>query len=245
MVGNLGNVLDRFWSAVLLIAWAWFLFGGLAFGRPNEDRSSRAPKWARIASSLVLVVASWAWFAAARGSSTSAFSLLVAVGMTFGALGDVFMAEMLPVAQPVVCGMGAFALGHVAYIAAMLVLGSQKGLNAPFARFGTWAAWLLVGAAGWFWVVFRQQRLCLLHWAALPYSLLLASTAGLASGLALGSAALIPLAIGGALVLVSDLILAARLFRGLRFPYIEDVIWLTYGPGQMLIVYSVGLALGL
>ena len=51
------------------------------------------------------------------------------------------------------------------------------------------------------------------------------------------------LAIGGALFLLSDLILAARLFNEVHFPLIGDVIWLTYGPAQMLIVYSVGSAL--
>jgi hypothetical protein len=28
------------------------------------------------------------------------------------------------------------------------------------------------------------------------------------------------------------------LFRGLKFDLIGDVVWLTYGPGQMLIVYT-------
>ena len=81
-----------------------------------------------------------------------------------------------------------------------------------------------------------------LHWAALPYALLLASTAGFATGLALQDATLLPLALGAALFLLSDLILAAQLFNHLHFPLIGDVIWLTYGPGQMLIVYTLGRA---
>jgi hypothetical protein len=48
----------------------------------------------------------------------------------------------------------------------------------------------------------------------------------------------LPLAVGAALFLLSDLILAAELFNGLHFPLIGDVVWLTYGPAQMLIVYS-------
>jgi hypothetical protein len=32
--------------------------------------------------------------------------------------------------------------------------------------------------------------------------------------------------------------LAARLFSGVRFRLMEDVVWLTYGPAQMLIVYA-------
>jgi hypothetical protein len=72
---------------------------------------------------------------------------------------------------------------------------------------------------------------------------LLASTAGLATGLATQDAAFIPLAIGTALFLLSDLILAAQLFNGLHFKMIGDVVWLTYGPAQMLIVYSVASAM--
>jgi hypothetical protein len=83
-----------------------------------------------------------------------------------------------------------------------------------------------------------------LHYAALPYALLLSSTAGFATGLALNSGLFIPLALGCALFLLSDLIIAARLFNGVYFRLIDDVVWLTYGPAQMLIVYSVGAAMG-
>jgi hypothetical protein len=36
---------------------------------------------------------------------------------------------------------------------------------------------------------------------------------------------------------------AAQLFNNRHFPLIGDVIWLTYGPAQMLIVYTAGSAL--
>ena len=39
-----------------------------------------------------------------------------------------------------------------------------------------------------------------------------------------------------------DLMLAAGLFSGWRHPRRDDIVWLLYGPGQMLIVYSVALA---
>jgi hypothetical protein len=45
------------------------------------------------------------------------------------------------------------------------------------------------------------------------------------------------LALGGALFLASDLILAFGLFRG-SFAHSTEAIWLTYGPGQMFIVFS-------
>lgn len=49
-----------------------------------------------------------------------------------------------------------------------------------------------------------------------------------------------PFAIGGALFLVSDLILAAGLFNDTEFRFSGDVIWFTYGVGQMLIVMTAG-----
>jgi hypothetical protein len=101
------------------------------------------------------------------------------------------------------------------------------------------AVWLLIGLVGWYIAVYRGQKPTVLHWAALPYALLLASTAGLASGLAVQAPVFVPLALGGALFLLSDLILAARLFSGAHFYLIDDVVWLTYGPAQALLVYAV------
>ena len=73
---------------------------------------------------------------------------------------------------------------------------------------------------------------------ALPYALLLASTAAAATSLALVDTRFLLLALGSILFLLSDLILAAQLFNGLKFASIGDVVWLTYGPGQMLIVFG-------
>jgi len=44
-------------------------------------------------------------------------------------------------------------------------------------------------------------------------------------------------------LLISDLILAAQLFNDLQFHSIGDIVWLTYGPAQMLIVFAVNSAL--
>jgi hypothetical protein len=220
-----------------LIPWAGFLFGGFAFGTADPAKTRRMPTWTRLASSLVLVVAAWVWLALNRNT----YTLLIATGMTFGFIGDLFMARLLPVKEPVLAGMAAFGLGHIAYIAAFLLLGNQTGLNAAVSRYGSWLVWLLIGVIGWYVVVFRGQKPTILHWAALPYSLLLASTAAFATALALQQPTFIPLAIGTALFLLSDLILAAQLFNYAYFPLIGDVIWLTYGPAQALIVYSVAL----
>jgi hypothetical protein len=232
------------WLAGLLILWAALLFGGFVLGRVNVEGTGRMPIWTRVASSAVLVLAAWSWYLVSRGTTMSLFALLIAIGMTFGLIGDLAMARLLSISQYVLFGMAAFGLGHAAYIAAGLMYGNQHGLAEAGTRCHVWAVWLVVGLIGWYFAVFRGQEHNSLHWVALPYALLLASTAGVATGLAIQEAALWPMAIGAALFLVSDLILAAHLFNGLFFPLIEDAIWLTYGPGQMLIVYSAGSALG-
>lgn len=230
---------QRYWLITLLVLWAILLFGGFLFGRGDTTR--RIPTWTRITSSLVLVISAWSWFAFSRGSLVAPFTVLIALGMSLGFIGDLFMAGLLPGGRSVLGGIGAFGLGHVFYIAAILTVSVQFGLNAT-TLWGAFLVWLFIGALGWYFVIFRGQRATTLHWAALPYALLLAATAGFATGLALQAAAFVPLATGAVLFLLSDLILAAELFNNARFLFIGDVIWLTYGPAQMLIVYSVGAA---
>jgi hypothetical protein len=235
------------WQTTILLAlfvlWALLLLGGFAFGPTTSDRTRRMPTWTRMASSLTLVVIAWLGYSFTRQSLVGTYAQLIAVGMTCGCLGDLFLASVIPLSEPVLGGMLAFGLGHVAYLVAAVWLGNQFELAAALPRFGMLAAWLLIGLAGWYVLIFRGHKPSTLHWAALPYALLLASVAGLFSGLALQSAVFAPAALGAALFLVSDLVLANQLFNGRTFPLVGDVIWLTYGPGQALLVASVAGAL--
>jgi hypothetical protein len=237
MDGLVGESWARLWFLGLLFLWAVLLFGGFIF---DGGTAQRMPLWTRITSSLVLVVAAWSWTFLGRALETHSFALLIALGMSAGFVGDLFMAGLMPGGRSVLGGIGAFGLGHLFYIVAILRVGQQYSLDAAVPRWTALAVWLLFGVVGWYLVVFRGQDPTALHWAALPYALLLASTAGFATGLAFQATLFVPLAMGGALFLSSDLILAARLFSGLEFPLIGDVIWLTYGPAQMLIVFTVG-----
>jgi hypothetical protein len=215
---------------ILLLLWALLLFGGVALGQ-DPARAERIPRWARLASSLALVILAWYGFLLADTAPAERYALLIAVGMTLGFAGDLFMARVLPAPNRVLAGMGAFGLGHIAYIAAIT----------GYAPVG-WAAlvvWLLLGAALYYIVVLRGGQPSTLSMAALPYALLLAATAGVATGLAFQQPIFTGLAIGAALFLLSDLLIAAELFTGRRLPSHTDIFWLTYGPGQMLIVVSV------
>jgi hypothetical protein len=164
--------------------------------------------------------------------------MLIAVGMTLGFVGDLFLADLVPQAPSVLAGMGAFGLGHLGYIVALMQLSNQQnsGINGP-----GWIAiafWILVGLIGWIFIAFLSDKPPDLRWGALAYTLLLASAAGYATALALRASAIIPVAVGLFLFFTSDMILAAQLFRKIEFPLISSVVWLTYGPAQMLIVFG-------
>lgn len=224
----------------LSLLWIAFLVGGFIFGPPDDYR--RMPLWTRILSSAVLVVLAW-WLYATTGQTS--FALLIALGMTLGFVGDLYMAQLIPWPQPhVLGGMGSFGLGHVAYITAVWQYSNHNGLTDPLARWGSLALWLLLAVLIWFWVIYRgapEGKRSVLHVAALPYAMLLSSTVGVGLGTAVQNSAFIPFFIGAALFLLSDLLIAVDLFNKKRFRLMGDVIWLTYGPAQWLIVLTIWL----
>lgn len=229
------NAATSAWLITLLVVWAALLLGSVVASFLSRQRAATR---LRLTSSLTLVVAAWSWYLVARATPPVAeFALLVALGMTLGFVGDLLLADALPIAQGFLAGMAAFALGHIAYIAAIL---SQT----PQVQWAVAGIALLIGLAGWYAVVFRGGKDALmLRGAALPYALLLATTAGAAMGLAIQTPTFLPLAVGAALFLASDLLVAGEHFGRMRFPHSGDVVWLTYGPAQMLIVYAINSAL--
>lgn len=232
------------WLLPLWLIWAALLFGGYLGGSlqaRGRAAGRRMPVWTRMASSVVLAMCGWSLAVLARSTPLAPFALLIAVGMTLGLLGDLFMARLIPIEAHVLAGMAAFAAGHVAYIVAGLRHWWTAGGDGAGVLIAAWLAWLFIGGLGWWVFVYRGQRPSPLHWAALPYALLLASTAGVGTGLALQDARFILFALGAMLFLFSDLLIAARMFsqRTFKAVSIDDVIWLTYGPGQMLIVFTV------
>ncbi len=267
---------------LLWFLWAVFLFGGGLIGKPDAERTRRMPRWTRMASSLVLVIAAWGYALLYREQAYVDVVVLIAVGMTLCFIGDLFMAQLiLRDDRHILGGIGAFGLGHMAYIAgfirllshSQLLLDGRKDYAAnelvlPQATvnglvlIGCWLFAIVI----WYWIIYRPAKeRTILHFAALPYGLLLATTLGTALNVTLHTwdlytvsstlaarASSIPFlnlvrialpALGALLFFISDFILAARLFNKIYFRMIDDWVWLTYGPGQMLIVYGVGLLL--
>ncbi|MEM9950029.1 MAG: lysoplasmalogenase [Chloroflexota bacterium] len=223
---------------IYLGLWAGLLFGGLVWGTLDEEENRRMPLTTRLLSSFVLVIAGWTWFAIGQGTSVASLALWIAIGMTLGFLGDVFMAQVFTVEPYVLYGMGAFGIGHVAYIIGMMTVLQHHSIELVIVVlvFGLWWA---IASILWYYVVFKRSKPSLLVYIALPYALLLASTVAVAMLLTLSNQTYALIWIGAILFLVSDLILAGQLFARLHFRQIGDVVWLLYGPGQMLIVFGV------
>jgi len=227
----------------LALLWACLLFGGFLLGELNDEGSRRMPTWTRMTSSLTLVVISWLWWIFTHDTQYETLALTFAIGMTFGWLGDLFMAKLIPLKNHVLGGIASFGLGHIAYIFGLAHASNYFHLTDRLLQAITLITWLILALMLWYIIVYRDSEKSFLHKASLPYALLLASTTGLAMGLALQHPAFMLITIGAGLFLFSDLILATELFNGANWKYIGDVVWLTYGPGQMLIVLGIPLYL--
>ncbi len=226
---------------VLWLLWAAALAGAMISGNVLERHGAPLPTALRMASSLVLVATGWWAWRLLRGATAGRFAFWIALGMTLGALGDFFMAGLLsfiPIRPTQLGGIASFGLGHIAYIAGCVWLARRAGLTARAPLAIGILGWQIFALIGWYYVAYLGEDNRELLGPALVYTMLLAGTAGITSGLALQRAPLFPLALGGALFLISDLILAFGMF-GQAVRHGAEAVWLTYSPGQMLIVFSI------
>lgn len=218
---------------------AALLIVGFALGRLDEERINRIPRANKILSSAILVVCAliW-WLAGASGTPLAAYAALIFFGMAFSFVGDVIMAQLLPLPQHLLFGMGAFGVAHVLYSSAYLRLGGVLGLQDGRARAAGLAVLLILAVVLWWTLIRSPQIPAVLNYGSLGYALLLAAMAGLSVSLALQEARFVPLALGALLFLVSDVFLGYRLFQGGKFLLVGDLVWMTYIAGQLLIVFS-------
>ena len=220
------------------------LAGGLIFGKLNEEQTGRLPRPLRMLLSALLVVAAFlGWQAGARGTAVQTFAALIFLGMAAGFVGDLIMARLIPVPNRLICGMIAFGIGHLFYVAAFLQLARKSaftGIRMPIVvllamvDFCCWA---------WYTWVRKPGGSKAINVGSLLYGLLFGVMAALAVALAMHDAHYITLAAGALLFMASDLILGNWVIRGHFWKSVNDVIWVTYVSGQLLIVYSVAAAL--
>lgn len=212
------------------------LAGGLVVGNTADGQTrNRIPLPIRMLSSALIVAS-----ALSLTRSRSRMARLGAGGMACGFLGDLIMAEVVPVPQHVIGGMLSFGVGHGLYLRALTTLGRERSLFSTRAVISGLGLGWAIAWAGWWLLARSPARGLLINAAALAYALILGSMVGLAGTLAAQDRAFIPLASGAGLFLFSDLVLAGTLFRETFFPHIGDLIWLTYLSGQALIVHSLG-----
>lgn len=224
---------------VLLTLWAVLLAIGLWGGKflPNGLQVFSGT-WGRMGSSITLVILGLLAIQQAPGTLKS-YTKLIAAGMFLGTIGDFFNADLLKfiALQGTMGAIIAFGLGHLLYITAIV---GRLRANRPLSLQNTLIAiviWQLIGLLSWYLIVYQGQKARDLVWPALGYCLLLAGTTGFATALALRMNRAWLLALGAGLFLLSDLLLAIGMFRG-SYPFRSEAVWLTYGPGQMLIVVS-------
>jgi len=230
----------------LLVICGALLAGGFLVGRLDQARINRIPRLNKLLSSVILLASALLiWRTAAAQTPLAGTAALLCVGMAFSLLGDVIMAQLLPLRQYVLFGMAAFGLAQVSYILAFVGLGRSLSLTDSTARLACLAGAYVIGVALWWRLVFSRRQSPALNVASLGYCLLLLTMAGLAMSVAVQEPRLTMLAAGGWLFVASDLLLGHRLFRRRHFLLMGDLVWMTYISGQALIVYSTGAALQL
>ncbi|MCA9213461.1 MAG: lysoplasmalogenase [Planctomycetales bacterium] len=224
----------------LCIIWAVLLTGGLAARVVDTSWLSAIETELKAGSSLVLVALSWAAATFAIRDWRPA-ATLIAAGMTLGCLGDAspLLGSLWPDPQRTLGNMVLFGLGHVAYIRAFCLIDRAQANQEKRPAIKIWyvslVLWLVIGTVVWYFAAYLGPHHAVMRIPALAYTLLLSSTAGVAFGYALSNRLFALVAIGAILFLASDVLLAVWIFHDAVYrPF--DLVWLTYGVGQMLIV---------
>lgn len=167
------------------------------------------------------------------------YALLAMPAMLLGAHGDFCLTQTPMVKklykEPFLTGAMSFLIGHLFYI---IAFATAARLSAgPF-----WGAFLIYGilaVIAWMTAMRGGSHGTAFRIALLAYGLVIALMAsfGFALAAARGGAFWLA-AIGGALFVVSDGIIALNDFGGIKIPRADLLIWATYVPAQLLIVLA-------
>ena len=237
-IGEPANVLVN----LGLLSIPLLLVVGFVVGKYNSDRTRRTWRPLRMATSLVLVLCAgvlWMESTALRGAA-----LLIFLGMTFGFVGDLILAQVIPTPSRVLFGLIPFALGHICYVLAFGQAAKVLGLNDPLTGSVVWAVYVITAGLSWAMLIYNPAKPRALNVGSLIYAWLISLMAGTAAGLAIQDARFGLTALGGLLFLISDVILGNRELRDNAWFLVHDVVWVIYITGQALIVLTTVWALG-
>jgi uncharacterized membrane protein YhhN len=231
-------VLNPAYAIVLLgyVAIPVVLLVAYFFGHTNAERTRRTIKPLRLSTSWILVACAWIIFGVSATLRTPA--LLIALGMTFGAIGDLVLADVIPLPKRMISGIIVFSIGHLCYIVGFSQTARTLGLNDPFSGSILWAAFVVVAALLWYFLIYNPAKSRVLNIGSLFYGWLIAIMAGTATALALSDPRFTLTAIGGVLFLISDIILGNRELRDNGWFLVHDVVWVLYITGQAFIVLT-------
>jgi hypothetical protein len=224
----------------LWLGWLAALVASFTAGWTAEFWWDRARLDLRMLSCALLAVAAWLAWTWLRQTTVSRAMFWVALGMTFGFYGDSHVGERFwwpPVPHPIVGGIVFYGLGHLAYIRACVLFGREQRVPGGLVGYLPILLWQLLALAAWGAVALTSDEHVELRIATLLYTLLVAGTPGFATALAVTQPRFAWMALGGALFLASDVLLAWQLFHQ-SFPGIDELTWVCYGGGEMLIVYG-------
>ena len=223
----------------LLIVWAALLVGGF-LSRKSPTAERLVPPWVHAASSFALLLLAWYGYLLTRAGTDSArYAFGLAAGLTFAVTGGLFLASA---AKPIRTriGFSASTLGHLLFIAALARFGTAFG--SP--RWILLCLWLAIGSLVCRAVLTQARGLePRLAAAVVAYLLLLFTTTGLGTGLALTRPLFGTLAAGTVLLLLGELsLLTQRLLRR-RTPSFGNAARVLRWPGLALIALSIWSAL--
>lgn len=235
-------ILPRAYSVllgILLCCWLGLIVGGALTQQSPISQSQKIPLLHKIICTFLLFLCALT-IATGIIRALRPYARLLTCGMFWGFLGDLVMGRIVgvPGLDHLILGMLVFGACHVCYIVAFRHLAII--INAAHTK-----AWrkslvlmLCLGAADWIFLVQTPLAVPVRNWAAFGYALTIWGMAGCALAVTWQRPYFVFAFVGAMLLIVSDTLLAAYVFRDISFRYIDDVIWLIFNVGQALIVFS-------
>lgn len=206
---------------------------------PERKTNGRLPLAVCMLLSLSLVIA--AFIIWQSGAQQTAYAQWVCFGMFASFIGDLIMAQLIPLPNRLIGGMIAFGIAHALYITAYISTIGQSLDSALVGLFTGLLFYCSLTVLTWWFLIRNPQKETAINIGALVYGLWISVMASFAFALAVamgGARFAWFTAIGGLIFVVSDFLIGITDIRGIAIKNANDWIWLTYIAGQMGIVYA-------
>lgn len=210
------------------------LLDHLFLGEMERGRPAEATRLKSFTSLCFLLIGIWFAFVVSPASTRKT---LIVLGLLLGLIGDVLLAMRFQYPDKFdtmfLTGAVSFAVGHILYILAMLLVTTKALLwGIPF--------WVVGLALSGFYAFRKKADAGPMQIPGYGYMALVVAMGAVACGLAAGvpCTATILFALGGILFGVSDNLLAAHCFGTAKEPVYNRWVHYTYYAAQLLIAWS-------